>query len=88
MELKSFCKATDTIGQNNKLQKGKKIFTNSTSNKRLISKIYKEQKKLSINALNNPILKWSIDLKRILNNNKKSQIAEKMLREMYNILSH
>jgi hypothetical protein len=39
--------------QNGRLQRG--IFTNSTSNRKLIFKIYKEPKKLDIKKLNNSI---------------------------------
>jgi hypothetical protein len=35
-----------------------KIFTNSTSDKMLISNIYKELKKLDSRELNNPMVKW------------------------------
>jgi hypothetical protein len=52
---------------------GKKIFTNPTTDKGLISKIYKELKKLSTKT-NNPIKKWSIELNREFTN-KESQMA-------------
>jgi len=56
IKLKSSCKANDTVNKT----KGQptdweKIFTNLTSNRGLISKIYKELKKLDYREPNNPI---------------------------------
>ena len=46
----------------------KKVINNPTSDRELISKIYKEFKKLNTNKPNDPIKKWGIELKqRILN---------------------
>jgi hypothetical protein len=57
MELESFCKAKDIVNrQTGNLQTGK-IFTNPTSDKGLISKIYKELKKVITKTPNNPIKK-------------------------------
>ena len=42
----------------------KKIFTNPTSDRGLIFKIYKELKKFDIKIANNPNKKWGIDLNR------------------------
>jgi hypothetical protein len=48
MKLESFCKAKDSqIGQTDNLQIRKKIFPKPTSDRRLISKIFKELKKLT-----------------------------------------
>jgi hypothetical protein len=43
------------------------IFTNTKSDRNLISKIYKELKKLDTKNLNNPIKIWGTELNRILN---------------------
>jgi hypothetical protein len=57
--LKIFCKAKDTVNRT-KLQPAdweKTIFINPTSNRGLISKMYKEFKKLDSKTPNNPIKK-------------------------------
>jgi hypothetical protein len=56
MKTKSFCKAEETsVGKNRKPTDWQKIFTVPTSNTGLISKIYKELKKLTSQKSNNPI---------------------------------
>ena len=62
------------------LQIGKIIFTNP-SNRELISKIYKELKKLTSETPNNPIKKWGIKLNREFTT-EESRIAEKHLRNV------
>jgi hypothetical protein len=59
IKLQSFCKATDTFNRT-KCQPTdwEKIFTNPSSNRGLISNIYKELKKLDSKEPNKPILKW------------------------------
>ena len=56
IKLQSFCKAKDTVNRT-KLQPTdwEKIFTNPTSDRGLISNIYKELKKLDSRETNNPI---------------------------------
>ena len=56
MRLQSFCKAKDIVNKTKRQPtERKKIFTNSTSDRGLISKVYKELKKLDTRESNNPI---------------------------------
>jgi len=56
IKLKSFCKAKDTINRTKQQPTvWEKIFTNPTSDRGLISKIYKELKKLDFREPYNPI---------------------------------
>jgi hypothetical protein len=53
LKLQNFCKAKDTVNSTNQQPADwERVFTNPTSDKDLISKIYKELKKLDTN---NPI---------------------------------
>ena len=58
IKLQSFCKAKDTV-KRTKWQptNREKIFTNPSSDRGLISNIYKELKKLDLREPNNPIKK-------------------------------
>ena len=56
----------------------RKVFTNSTSDRGLISKICEELKKLDINKPNNPILKWDTGLDREFST-EESQVSEEHL---------
>ena len=56
--IKSFCTAKETINKaKSQPTEWEKIFSNDISDKRLVSKIYKEHKKLNTPKVNNPIKK-------------------------------
>ena len=56
IKLQSFCKAKDTVNRTKQQPTDwEKIFTNPTSDRGLISNIYKELKKLDSREPNNPI---------------------------------
>jgi len=55
IKLQSFCKAKDTVNQTlGQPTDWEKIFTNPTSDRGLISNIFKELKKLDSRESNNP----------------------------------
>ena len=59
IKLKSFCKAEGTISKvKRQLSQWVKIIANETTDKGLISKIYKLLIQLSTRKTNNPIKKW------------------------------
>ena len=64
----------------------KKIFTNPTSDRKLISKIYKELKKLDTNNTNNPIRMGYGAKQRILQ--KEISNGQEILKEIFKVLSH
>ena len=58
-KIASFCKETDTANKTKRQPTDwEKIFNNPLSDRGLISKIYKELKKLDSSEPNNPIKKW------------------------------
>ena len=65
IKLKSFCTAKETISKvKRQPSEWEKVVANETTDKALISKIYKQLIQLNIRKANNPIKKWEKDLKR------------------------
>jgi hypothetical protein len=65
MELKNFCKSKDTVNRTRRqLADWEKFFTSPASDRGLISKIYKELKKLDTKIPNNQIKNWGTELNR------------------------
>ena len=65
IKLKNFCTAKETISKvKRQPSEWKKIIANETTDKGLISKIYKQLIQLDIRKTINPIKKWEKDLNR------------------------
>ena len=65
IKLKSFCTAKETISKvKRQPSEWEKRIANETTDKELISKIYKQLIQLNIRKTNNPIKKWEKDLNR------------------------
>jgi biopolymer transport protein ExbB/TolQ len=82
MKLKSFCSMKEMVS---KLKRPptdwEKIFASYTSDKRLITRIYRELKKLNSPKINEPIKKWASELNRTFSKEeiKMAKKHEKML---------
>ena len=64
IKLRSFCTAKETISKVKRQSSEWEKIANETTNRRLISKIYKQLIQLNTRKTNNPIQKWGKDLNR------------------------
>ena len=81
IKLKSFCTTKETISKvKRKLSEWEKIIVNETTDKRLISKIYRQLIQVNTRKTNNPIKQWPIDLNRHFSK-EDMQIANKYMKD-------
>jgi hypothetical protein len=91
IELQRFCKAKDTVNKTKSTPTDwERIFTYPKSDRRLLSNIYKELKKMDSRKSNNPIKKWGLEVNnefspeeyRITEKHLKKCSASLIIREM------
>ena len=81
LTLKSFCKAKDMAYKAiRRPTQWEKIFTNPTSDRGMVSTIYKKLKKLSSKEQRIQLTKWSTDINRELST-EESKMADRHLRK-------
>ena len=79
IKLKSICTAKETISKvKRQASELEKIIANETTDKGLISNIYKQLIRLNTRKTNNPIKKWEKDLNRYFS--KEDILAEKLMK--------
>jgi hypothetical protein len=87
-KIKNFCTTKEMVS---KLKRPptewEKIFASYTSDKGLMTRIYRELKKLNSPKINEPIKKWATELNRSFLK-EEIQMAKKPMKKMLTISSH
>jgi hypothetical protein len=81
IKLKSFCSTKEMVSKLKRTPtEWEKIFASYTSDKGLITRIYRELKKLSSPKINEPIKKWASELNRTFSK-EELQMAKKHMKK-------
>jgi hypothetical protein len=76
IKLKSFCTTKEMVSKLKRLPtEWEKLFASCTSDKGLITRLYRELNKLNSPKINEPIKKWATELNRTFS--KEFQMAKK-----------
>jgi hypothetical protein len=79
MKLKSFCTTKEIVSKFKRPStEWKKRFASYTSDKRLITRIYRELKKLNSPKINEPIKKWATELNRTFSKQEVQMVKNHM----------
>ena len=88
IKLKSFCTKKETVSKvKRQPSEWEKIIANETSDKELISKIYKQLLQLNSRKINDPIKKWAKELNRQANKHMK-RCSTSLIISSVQLLSH
>jgi hypothetical protein len=81
IKLKSFCTTKEMVSKLKRLPtEWEKIFASYTSDKELITRIYREFRKLNTSKINEPIKKWATELNRSFSK-EEIQMAKKHMKK-------
>jgi hypothetical protein len=87
-EIKNFCTTTEMVSKLKRTPtEWEKIFASYMSDKRLITRIYRELRKVNLPIINKPIKKWSTELNRTFIK-EEIKMAKKHMKEMLTISFH
>jgi hypothetical protein len=88
IKLKSFCTTKEMVSKLKRPStEWEQMFASYTSDKGLITRIYRELKKLNSPKINEPIKKWAAELNRTFSK-EKIQMAKKTHEKMLTISGH